>query len=156
MAKKQKNRLKNKKNKNVKEFNQQNKICDALKKKNRTHDLYYLYVHALNLPYFYYEKNNKKLPMQIYYGNHCYSCYIPLGVLGVILKLKLKILLIRILKLNGLRLDQQNVTNSFIFANKGWPIHPKGLNHFQFESNSVKDSDFFYTSLTSSYSIFSM
>ena len=61
----------------------------------------------------------------------------PATSLGVILKLKLKLLLIRILKLNGLRLDQQNVTKSFTFANKGSRIHPKGLNHFQFETNSV-------------------
>ena len=63
----------------------------------------------------------------------------PATSLGVILKL----LLIRILKLNGLRLDQQNVTKSFTFANKGSRIHPKGLNHFQFETNSVEDSYFF-------------
>ena len=67
----------------------------------------------------------------------------PATSLGVILKLKLKLLLIRILKLNGLRLDQQNLTKSFTFANKGSRIHPKGLNHFQFETNSVEDSYFF-------------
>ena len=38
----------------------------------------------LNLPYFYYQMNKKKLLLQIYYVNHCYSYYTPLGVLGVI------------------------------------------------------------------------